>query len=52
MYYERRSEWTSQVNIGKGLVKWKLDYWLQMNVVIHKILSFQMLGKFTMKNNW
>ena len=33
------------VNIGKNCVKWKLDCWLQMNVVIHKILSFQILGK-------
>ena len=38
------------VNIGKGRIKWKLDCWLQMNVVIHKILSFQILGQIYHKN--
>ena len=33
------------VNIVKNFVKWKLDWWLQMNVVIDKILSFQLSGK-------
>ena len=38
------------VNIGKGRVKWKLDCWLQMNVVIRKILSFQILGQIYHEN--
>ena len=38
------------LNIVKNCVKWKLDFWLQMDVVIHKILSFQILGKIYHEN--
>ena len=40
------------VNIGKNRVNWKLDCWLQMNVVIHKILSLQILGQIYHENWW
>ena len=33
------------VNIGRNCVKWKLDCWFQMNVLIHEILLFQILGQ-------
>ena len=39
-----------QVNIRKGHDKWKLDCLLQMNVVIHKILSFQVLQQIYHEN--